>query len=123
MSEERLREEWAAAQHARLQQAARGPQEHLNIRAPCKLGQAGVQLGGDHHCPRQVRICLQQQSGRFPSKDRVCQCPHPACQLLELSDCHTMLAMPIQHVVLCSNRQEIQHLQLSCASIWQAGCS
>ena len=35
-----LREERAPSQHPGLQQAPRRPQEHLNIRAPRKLGQA-----------------------------------------------------------------------------------
>lgn len=54
------REEGAAAQHARLQQAPRRPQEELHIMPACKLRQAGVQLCGDHHRSGQVGVHLHR---------------------------------------------------------------
>ena len=52
------REEGATPQHARLQQAPRGPQEELHIMPTRKLRQPRVQLCRHHHRPRQVRVHL-----------------------------------------------------------------
>lgn len=52
------REEGAPAEHARLQEAPRGPQKQLHVVAPGKLGQPRVQLCRHHHCPGQVRVHL-----------------------------------------------------------------
>ncbi len=67
------RKERAAAQHARLQQAAWRPEKHLNIGPTCKLGQARVQLGRYNHCPGQMGICLHQTNASVSCKHCVRQ--------------------------------------------------
>lgn len=67
------REERAAAQHARLQQATWRPEKHLYIRPTCKLGQARVQLGRYHHRPGQMGISLHQSNASVSCNNRVHQ--------------------------------------------------
>jgi len=60
------REEGAAAQHAGLQQAAGRAQEELHVVPARELRQPRVQLGGDDHRARQVRVHLRPRARARP---------------------------------------------------------